>query len=354
MLQQKLSAHRQALHRIAETDSELPRTAAYLKHALRDLPCTVFSPVGDAVCAYFDFGKSETVALRSDMDALPISEQTELPYASENAGTMHACGHDGHMAMLLTLAELLPTQPTSRNVLLIFEPAEETTGGAKPICETGLFEAYHVTRVFGLHLWPELPKHIVASRAGGMMARSCELTVTVEGRSVHLAKWREGADALAAAAEFVLRAYALAENQPCLLRFGRMDSGEARNSVSKRSTLQGSLRCFDDALFLRLWDALHALADKLSGKSGCKFVLSRSEGYPPVTNDAALLAEVRERFPVEETPPTFITEDFSEYQKHAPGVFFLLGTGGEPLHSPRFDFDETVLQTGLSLLTALL
>lgn len=354
MLQQTLSTHRRALHRIAEIDRKLPRTAAYLKNALQPLPCKVFSPVGDAVCAYFDFGKPETVALRSDMDALPICEQTGLPFASENAETMHACGHDGHMAILLTLAGLLPTLEASRNVLLIFEPAEETTGGAKPICETGLFETYHVTRVFGLHLWPELPKNAVASRAGGMMARSCELTVTVEGRSVHLAKWREGADALAAAAEFITHAYALAEGQPCLLRFGRMQSGEARNSVSKTSVLQGSLRCFDDALFMKLWDGLHALADELAEKSGCKFVLSRSEGYPPVTNDAALLSEVRKRFPVEETAPTFITEDFSEYQRHAPGVFFLLGTGGEPLHSPRFDFDEAVLQTGVSLFTALL
>ena len=187
-----------------------------------------------------------------------------------------------------------------------------------------------------------------------MMARSCELTVTVEGRSVHLAKWREGADALAAAAEFVLRAYALAEAQPCLLRFGRMDSGEARNSVSKASVLQGSLRCFDDALFLKLWDGLHTLADELSEKSGCKFVLSRSEGYPPVTNDAALLAEVRERFPVEEIAPTFITEDFSEFQRRVPGVFFLLGTGGPALHTPEFDFDMSVLDTGLALFCALL
>lgn len=354
MQQETLSRHRRALHRCAETDWCLPRTAAYIKNILQALPCEVFSPVGDAVCAYFDFGKAETTAVRSDMDALPVTEQTGLPFASENAGTMHACGHDGHMAIVLTLAELLPTCSVTRNVLLIFEPAEETTGGAKAICETGIFEKYHVTRVYGLHLWPELPKNVAASRAGGMMARSCELNVTVEGRSVHLAKWREGADALAAAAEFVLRAYGLAEKQPCLLRFGKMDSGEARNSVSKRSVLQGSLRCFDDSLFAALWQALEALAAELSEKSGCKISLSRSEGYPPVTNDARLLAEARERFPIAEVAPTFITEDFSEYQKHAAGVFFLLGTGGEPLHSPRFDFDEAVLQTGLSLFTALL
>lgn len=354
MQQQTLTRHRRALHRMAETDWHLPRTAAYLKAALSGLPCAVFSPVGDAVCAYFDFGKAETLALRSDMDALPVTEQTGLSFASENAGTMHACGHDGHMAILLTLAELLPTLSPSRNVLLIFEPAEETTGGARPICETGVLEKYHVTRVFGLHLWPELPKNTVASRAGGMMARSCELNVAVEGRSVHLAKWREGADALAAAAEFLLRAYALAENQPCLLRFGKLVSGEARNSVSKSALLQGSLRCFDDGLFTDLWKKLEEISAEMSQKSGCLLTLSRSEGYPPVTNDAGLLAEVRESFSVAEAAQTFITEDFSEYQKRVPGVFFLLGTGGEPLHSPRFTFDESVLQTGLSLLLSVL
>ena len=349
-----LSRHRRALHRRAETDWQLPRTAAYVRDVLGALPCEVFSPVGDAVCAYFDFGHAETVAVRSDMDALPIAEQTGLPFASETAGTMHACGHDGHMATLLTLAQTLPALRPERNVLLIFEPAEETTGGAKAICDTGVLEKYHVTRIYGLHLWPELPKNTVASRAGGMMARSCELDVTVEGKSVHLAKWREGADALAAAAEFVLRAYALAENLPCLLRFGKMESGEARNSVSRSAALQGSLRCFDDALFSKLWKDLETLSSELSEKTGCTVSLSRSEGYPPVTNDAALLAEARERFPVAEVAPTFITEDFSAYQQRVPGVFFLLGTGGEPLHSPRFDFDEAVLQTGLSLLTALL
>ena len=316
----------------------------------------MFSPWESAVCAFFDYGRPETAAFRSDMDALPLQETSGLPFASCHAGKMHACGHDGHMSILLGLAEHLSRvrlRP-ERNVLLIFEPAEETTGGAKSLCEAGLLEEYHVTRIYGLHLWPELPRGTVASRAGGMMARSCELNVTVEGRSVHLAKWREGADALAAAAEFVLRAYGLAEKQPCLLRFGKMDSGEARNSVSKRSVLQGSLRCFDDGLFAALWRALEALAAELSEKSGCEISLSRSEGYPPVTNDARLLAEARERFPIAEVAPTFITEDFSEYQKHAAGVFFLLGTGGEPLHSPRFDFDEAVLQTGLSLFTALL
>ncbi len=351
-----LSQHRQALHRIPEADQALPKTAAYLRAALQDLDCTVFSPWGDAVCAFFDCGKPETVAFRSDMDALPITEQTGLPFASCHAGFMHACGHDGHMSILLNLAQHVSAHKgdCSRNVLLIFQPAEETSGGAKPICETGILTAYKVTRIYGLHLWPDLPKNVVASRPGGMMSRSVELTATLTGRSCHLARWQEGKDALAAAAELIRRLYALAEGKPCLLRFGRMESGSARNAVSDHTRLEGSLRCFDDALYFDLLEKSRAIAAELSAESGCAIELHTSAGYPPVTNDETLLAQAREVFDIETVAPTYITEDFSEYQRCCPGVFFLLGTGGAPLHSPHFDFDESVMETGLRLFRSLL
>ena len=295
-----LSQHRIALHRIPELGCRLPETAAYLHSVLSGLPCRVFSPWESAVCAYFDYGRPETAAFRSDMDALPLQETSGLPFASCHAGKMHACGHDGHMSILLGLAEHLSRvrlRP-ERNVLLIFEPAEETTGGAKSLCEAGLLEEYHVTRIYGLHLWPELPRGTVASRAGGMMARSCELTAEITGKAIHIARYREGHDALLAGARFLEAAYALAEGRPCLLRFGQMHSGSARNAVSGHTRMEGTLRCFDDVLFSELWDGLEGLAEKLSGETGCPIRLSRSEGYPPVTNDAALLAQARERFPI--------------------------------------------------------
>ena len=351
-----LSTYRQALHRIPETDTVLPKTAAYLRAALQDLDCTVFSPWGDSVCAFFDCGKTETVAFRSDMDALPITEQTGLPFASCHAGFMHACGHDGHMSILLNLAQHVSAHKgdCSRNVLLIFQPAEETSGGAKPICETGILTTYKVTRIYGLHLWPDLPKNVVASHPGGMMSRSAELTVTLQGRSVHLARWQEGVDTLATAAELIRRLYALAEGKPCLLRFGRMESGSARNAVSDFTRLDGSLRAFDDNLYAQLLEDSQAIAAELSRETHCTIDLHTSAGYPPVTNDPALLAQAREVFALEDVAPTYITEDFSEYQRLCPGVFFLLGTGGAPLHSPHFDFDESVLETGLRLFRALL
>ena len=151
--------HRRALHRIPELDNQLPETSAYVRSVLEPLGCAISSPIPGSVCAFFDAGKLETVAFRVDMDALPVTEATGLPCASVHSGKMHACGHDGHTAMALALAEYvsvhIPELP--RNVLFLFQPAEETTGGARGLCESGILEAHRVTRVFGLHLWPGLP-----------------------------------------------------------------------------------------------------------------------------------------------------------------------------------------------------
>ena len=142
---------RHALHRIPELELHLPKTQEYLKQALSSLSCHVFSPMGSALCAWFDFGAEEAIAFRADMDALPISEKTGAEYASTHPGVMHACGHDGHMAILLELARRLDAKENlPHNVLLIFQPGEESPGGAKGICETGVLEEYGVKTVFGL------------------------------------------------------------------------------------------------------------------------------------------------------------------------------------------------------------
>lgn len=343
---------RRALHRIPETDRTLPKTAQYLRARLAALPCRVFSPWEDAVCAFFDFHAAETIAFRSDMDALPVTERTGLPFASTHPGKMHACGHDGHMAMLLGLADRLAREPSriaKKNVLLIFEPAEETSGGALPICQTGLLAEHRVTEIYGLHLWPELPKGVVASAAGGLMSRSCELHVEITGESVHIAKWREGHDALYAAVVLVNALYELAERHGCLLRFGRMESGTVNNAVSDRSRLEGTLRCLDDDVFFTIRREMAEPIERVRRQTGCEISLRCTDGYPPVTNDAALLERARRHFTVEQATPTAITEDFSVYQQFVPGVFFWLGTGGRPLHSPEFDFDETILARGTEL-----
>ena len=169
----KIIEDRRALHRIPELDKDLPQTMAYLEQALAGLNCRVFSPMASSLCAWFDFGQESAIAFRSDADALPIQEKTGAAFASCHPGKMHACGHDGHMAIALELARRLrEKKELPHNVLIVFQPAEETTGGAKALCQTGVFDRYRVEAIFGLHLWPGLPEGQIASRAEEMMARS--------------------------------------------------------------------------------------------------------------------------------------------------------------------------------------
>ena len=371
---ERLTRWRRDLHRIPELDFELPETLAYVRGVLEGLSCAVLEPCASCVCAWFDLGRERTVALRTDMDALPVTERTGAAYASERPGRMHACGHDGHMAMALAAATWVDDVVSGRvpdlgpddlpgNVLVVFQPAEETTGGAALVCASGVFDHCRTERIFGFHLWPDLPAGVVASRPGALLARSSEVTVEFAGRSSHIARWREGRDALAAAARFVPSAEALCGrlqrelDEPCLLRFGRLEAGTVRNAIAGAARAEGSLRVFSDTMFDRARAAVTVLAENAAKTEGCTAEITFSEGYPPVTNDAALFSVVERALPelgrIDE--PLLIAEDFAFYQRALPGVFMLLGTGtGTPLHADTFDFDERVLPAGVDAYRRLL
>ena len=349
----QIYADRHALHRIPELELELPKTQSYLKQTLSSLSCKVFSPLGSALCAWFDFGAEETIAFRADMDALPITEKTGAPYASTHPGVMHACGHDGHMAILLELARRLDKKQNLRhNVLLIFQPGEESPGGAKAICDTGVLEAYQVKAVFGLHLWPALEKGVVFSRRNELMARASEVTLDLYGKSAHIAKAAEGIDSLMAGAEFYTRAMEMERQIPAgifrLLKFGKFHSGTVRNALSAHTHLEGSLRAFQDETFEAMAQGLRDIAADVERKYGCTVNLHLADGYPAVLNPDAVYDAVRSILPVRElAEPCMTAEDFSWYQKHVPGMFFFLGLGDTPaLHADTFDFDETILLKG--------
>ena len=352
-----LTKYRRHFHRHPELDDDTFKTAEYIENELKKINCVIEKPIKGSVCAFFDCGEKETVAFRGDMDALPVKENTGLEYASEKEGIMHACGHDGHMAMVLTLAWEVDRRrdELKRNVLLVFQPAEETTGGAMRICYTGIFERYNVTRVFGFHLMPGVPKGMIAGRENEMMAKSCEVNVTVTGVSAHIARAEEGADALYAAAEFIHRCYKAFENELSdiefkLLKFGKIQSGTARNAISASTRIEGSLRCFSEEHSVFLKSFIKDIASKIQKETGTRFEIEYSEGYLPVRNDPKLFKlaekalggiEILDR-------PSMTTEDFSYYQVHAPGVFLFLGVGDTaPLHSDRFNYDEEVLKVGL-------
>lgn len=346
--------HRRALHQVPELDRDLPETLAYLRGVLSPMKCTLSSPIPGSLCAFFDFGRPSAIAFRSDADALPITEKTGLPFASRHPGRMHACGHDGHMAMVLALAEWLQDQEDlAHNVLLVFQPAEETTGGARDLCRSGVFEAHRVTCLFGMHLWPELPAGVIASRKREMMSRSCEVSVTITGRSSHIAKAQEGLDALAAGVEFYRRAVELESALPSglfrLLKFGRMESGTVRNAVSGKTLLLGSLRAFQDEVFLGLQQGLRQIGREVEARTGCQVAVQTNDGYPAVWNPDDLYNQVRAcgvDFQQLEKP-VMISEDFSWYQHHLPALFFFLGCGPSPaLHADTFAFDEAILEAG--------
>ena len=349
----QIFADRHALHRIPELELELPETKAYLEKALSGLSCRVFSPLGSALCAFFDFGAGSAIAFRADMDALPIAEKTGAPYASTHPGIMHACGHDGHMAILLELARRLDgKEKLPHNVLLIFQPGEESPGGAKAICDTGVLETYKVKTVFGLHLWSGLEAGRVFSRRNELMARASEVTVDIYGKSAHIAKAAEGVDSLMAGAEFYTRAVEMERQIPAhvfrLLKFGKFQSGTVRNALSAHTHLEGSLRAFQDETFETMAQSLRGIAADVERKYGCTVNLHLSDGYPAVLNSGEVydrVCAIAEVEPLAE--PCMTAEDFSWYQKHVPGMFFFLGLGDAPaLHADNFDFDETILLKG--------
>lgn len=374
-----LTTFRRDLHRIPEVDFDLPETVAYVKNVLAGLACEVTEPCRSCVVAYFDVDAAagrepggDTTAVRADMDALPIEEHSGVEFASTKPGQMHACGHDGHMAMALSAAcwvnEVLEGVragkpcPLPHNVLFVFQPAEETTGGAKSVCESGVFERYRANRIFGFHVWPDLPAGVVATRPGPLLASSNQLTLTVHGTSSHIAKASQGNDALMAGAHFLTGVEGLmaelSDEEPCLLKFGHMTSGTVRNAISPLSVIEGSLRLYSDEMFDRAKAGVTEIADLACAAYGCTYDMDLVRGYPPVVNDEGLYEFTKGVLGddlgfVEE--PLLIAEDFAFYQRHLPGLFMLLGTGtGVPLHSDEFVMDEKVLVRGLETYRTLL
>lgn len=335
---------RRGLHRIPELDREVPRTLAYIERVLAGLACELIRPCPGCVCAHFDLGRADCVAIRADIDALPIAEQTGCSFASVHAGRMHACGHDAHMAMALTCAVWVDRVRRTRpellvsNVLFVFQPAEETTGGARSVCESGVFARFGTRAVFGFHVWPDLPAGTVASRPGPLLARSSETHVSIAGCSLHIAKTLglsdvELADAGLAAARFVAATRELmgrlAQDEPCICMFGELRAGTVCNAVADRAELAGSLRVFSDAMFDRARAELRVLLDEVCAACGCTGAIFFADGYPAVVNDRALFACAEALLPglVRVEQPLLIAEDFAFYQRCLPGVFFLLGVG---------------------------
>ncbi|GAA5067101.1 M20 family metallopeptidase [Lysobacter panacisoli] len=389
-VQQKVVAWRRDFHQHPELSNREERTAAKVAEHLRALGLK--PKVGIAhhgVVAIIEGGKpGPKIALRADMDALPVTEQVDLPFASkatatfrgETVGVMHACGHDAHTGILLGIADALVKMKADLpgSVMLVFQPSEEGApdgeeGGASLMLEEGLFKDFKPEAMFGLHVFSTLQVGQIGVRQGPLMAASDKFTIKVKGRQTHGSRPWGGIDPIVAAADVVGTAQTIVSRRtdiaklPAVVSFGAIKGGIRYNIIPDEVELVGTIRTFDEGMRQRIFADLKNVAEHVSAANGATAVASvpDNDGNPVTVNDPALTARmipslqaVVGKDNVIEPPLQMGAEDFSYYAKEVPSMFFFVGAtakGIDPVtapsnHSPKFALDESSLDLGLRAL----
>jgi hippurate hydrolase len=367
---EKIVALRRDIHREPELGFGTERTAEKVLAALDGLPLDVETGVAEngIVATLEGEGDGRTVALRADMDALPIQEETGLPFASEIEGRMHACGHDGHTSMLVGAAHALSgmRDRLGGTVKFVFQPAEEGGGGGKVMVDEGVVE--DVASIFALHLWPGLPFGNVATKAGPIMAAADAFEMEIVGSGGHGAMPHLAADAVVIAAQVVTALQTVVSREvdpvePAVLTVGEIGAGTAFNIIPEKARLGGTVRTLNSDLRERMPERMEAVARGVAKGMRGDANLDYTFSYPVTVNDesaAGYALGVAEDLlgadSVQELPkPSMTAEDFSYYLEEVPGAFIWLGVGEDisGLHTPQFAFDEEILPRGSALLAAL-
>ncbi|MBQ9715841.1 MAG: amidohydrolase [Clostridia bacterium] len=355
---------RMDLHQIPEVGFCEFETKQYILSVLKLLDCQIFE-IGTGTVAFFDFGKQKTVGVRADIDGLPIVEDTGLPFASKRYGYMHACGHDSHTAMALAVATYVDDckkqgKSFDKNVAFIFQPAEECDDGAASIVKSGVLQKLNMHHIFAVHVWPELPKGKIYSKPGVMLAQVCDIDVILGGEKSHIADYYKGEDTMRAACEILLELYKFEEecnkSEKCLLKFGKMESGNLRNITSDKTVISGSIRALSKEMEQKLQSEISNVVKKIAGKYNLKYEVRIQNGFPVVENDKELFDKVAEKCDINLLDaPVLHAEDFSFFANVCPYVYFFLGIGdGMKLHHEKFDFDMSVLDVGVDFWKKLL
>jgi amidohydrolase len=362
----EITAWRHDLHQNPELNYDVHRTAAKVEELLKSFGVDeVVTGIGQTgvVGVIKGRGPGKTIGLRSDMDALPILERSGKDYASLTPGKMHACGHDGHMAMLLGAAKYLAeTRNFDGTAVMVFQPAEEGGAGGKAMVEDGLMDRFGIDQIFGMHNMPGIPAGAFEIRPGGIMAASDYFTIEIEGAGGHAAKPHKGVDPVLIAAQVIVALQSIVSRTVdpignAVVSVTMVRAGDAFNVIPQKVTLTGTARSLDEDIRSLVESKIASIARGIAEAMGGTATVAYRRGYPVTVNAApeteyaaAVAREVAGRDRVnDKADPSMGGEDFSFMLLERPGAFIFLGNGSTSgLHSDTYDFNDDIIPTGVS------
>ena len=372
---EEVVALRRHLHKMAELSFAEYKTAEYVADYLEKLGLFCRKNVAKTgVIAYLDAGKEHTILLRADMDALPITEQNQTSYCSETEGVMHACGHEAHMAVLLAAAKCMVElkDKLHANVLFVFQPGEETDGGAEDMIKTGILEEFHVTCAAGLHVMNDIEAGKILIKSGELMAAPDDFELTIYGKGGHGAYPNSCIDPIALAARIIsdfdmIGSRFTSPFEPKVISTCVVRSGNACNVIPDKAFLSGTVRTFHTSLREKIPQMMEKAISGVCGIAGAKYDFQFHFRYPPLINHPEMTADTQrmvasvlgEESVLVAGTPSMGGDDFSYFGNFVPSVYCFLGSGNQksgidmPLHSSDFQIEESCLPIGIAVYLAL-
>jgi amidohydrolase len=369
----KLIEIRRHLHKYPELSFQEYNTYEYITNVLKEwgIPFNKIGETGIFVDIIGESGEGPHIGIRADIDALPIQEQTGLPFSSVNQGVMHACGHDGHTTILLGTVYQLHKKKNrlSGRVRCIFQPGEEADGAARQLIELGVLDNPSIDEMLALHLWPHLPHGTIGVRYGAITASCDDFVIEIEGKGGHSARPHQAIDAINISSQMIQALHTLvtkASNpvEPVVVHVGKINGGTASNVVAGHAVLEGTTRTVTIETRKKIKSQFIDICENIAKSFGGKASVRYADGHPPVINSESVTRAVEESAKEILGPekvvylkePSMGADDFGAFAEKVPSTYFRLGTAiaGKKvydLHHPKFEFDESIIPIGIQLFT---